>query len=878
MALQHERDPVEQAGAIVGGDRQQPVAAALVRAQLHGGIDREVPRAPRLAPLDRRGQAVVAAQGLGQLGLYQREDVAIGVHSRRIDDDEIVQRVAVRGGVDPGVQDREVLAVEIAADPGEQLGPVAQVGHDLEAVPGERCPAAHHRDARRHMGMQHPGVPGDVLGFGAQEVADVELLPERRVVGGRDGPEIEQPDRLAAPGIEPLAGGRPFARERAPGQAEEILEQLRLPGIPDLRAGSPDIGHCQQVQQDQAFLGPDQSGEAGDDLGVGEILLLGEHGHRQVLLDEEHDGVGVAAAQAVVPAEAGRIDLAELRVVPAAALGDVVEQGRDHEQPGLLERAGELRAQRVFVGVLRHLEAAQVAHHHQDVLVDGVDVEQVVLHAADDAPPCGQVAPEDRPLVHPPQLVGDAALGGQERQEQLAVGRLAAELGVYAMAREPHRAQGGGGHPGKRRDFLQSVEGAQDGGRLALEEIRIDHFQQAVAITELGIQRQRFAMQAVEDPILEVLHQDRVELGHRLGGPVVALHHPLGSETLAPVVEPQRPRHLRLQVEDEPVLAPPGLDMEHGADAHEHALVDPIEPGLRIGHETVVGKLRLVATDARGPGDPHDHLQVAKAARALLGIGLEAVGRVLVLDVPLDHLQLLGLQERARVHRLVQARIEPLPGGLVAGERTALEQGGAHRDVGLGFGEALVDRAHRMADLQADVPAGTDEARQRGRPRLVGCLVEQDEEIDVRMRIELAPAVASHRDQGRAGGQAGLGPELAQGPVGRPAQRGEKPLGRRAQPKGVDRGLAGVLVVGAQRGDPVPGSGLRGGLSEVAHPGIRRSGAGGPGAPACRETPSGSRSHRGSPARCAPTGPTGCDPWSRWSSRRAGRGSRAGRR
>ena len=59
--------------------------------------------------------------------------------------------------------------------------------------------------------------------------------------------------------------------------------------------------------------------------------------------------------------------------------------------------------------VLRLGEAAQIADHHQDVLVDGVDVEQVVLHLADDAAEHRQIAAQDAVLVHPPQLVRDAA-------------------------------------------------------------------------------------------------------------------------------------------------------------------------------------------------------------------------------------------------------------------------------------------------------------------------------------------------------------------------------------------------------------------------------------------------------------------------------------
>jgi hypothetical protein len=66
------------------------------------------------------------------------------------------------------------------------------------------------------------------------------------------------------------------------------------------------------------------------------------------------------------------------------------------------------------VRVLRLGESAQIADHHQDVLVDGVDVEEVVLHLADDAAEQPAGSAENAVLVHPPQLVRDrrAAAGG----------------------------------------------------------------------------------------------------------------------------------------------------------------------------------------------------------------------------------------------------------------------------------------------------------------------------------------------------------------------------------------------------------------------------------------------------------------------------------
>jgi len=97
--------------------------------------------------------------------------------------------------------------------------------------------------------------------------------------------------------------------------------------------------------------------------------------------------------------------LPNFAVVAAAALAMSWNSAATYRQPVASSSRDQLAAQRVLVRVLRHREAAQVADHLQDVLVDRVDVEQVVLIWADDAAEHRQVAAEDRPLVHPPQAV-----------------------------------------------------------------------------------------------------------------------------------------------------------------------------------------------------------------------------------------------------------------------------------------------------------------------------------------------------------------------------------------------------------------------------------------------------------------------------------------
>jgi len=92
-------------------------------------------------------------------------------------------------------------------------------------------------------------------------------------------------------------------------------------------------------------------------------------------------------------------------VVAAAALGDVVEQRREQQQLGPGQRAHQARELRQLVLEARQQQTAQVAHHEQGVRVDRVGVEQVVLHAPDDASEGRDVASEHAVEVHAAQLV-----------------------------------------------------------------------------------------------------------------------------------------------------------------------------------------------------------------------------------------------------------------------------------------------------------------------------------------------------------------------------------------------------------------------------------------------------------------------------------------
>ena len=327
-------------------------------------------------------------------------------------------------------------------------------------------------------------------------------------------------------------------------------------------------------------------------------------------------------------------------------------------------------------------------------------------------------------------------------------------------------------------------------------EAVVHHLKHAAAVEEAGVDGAHRRFLGAVDALLDVQHQDLVELRHRLGRPVVAMHQHFRRTLRARGFHAEAVGHGGLQVEHQAVLAPPGDQVQPRADQPQHAFVLVQLAHLEGRDQPLRRQLGPAAAQPGGARHPDHHLQVAQAARAFLAVGLERVGRVLVLDVALAHLQLLGAQEGARVDRCVGRLAEAGEQLARAAQEARFEQRRLHRHVALRLLDAFVDAAHRRADFHPDVPAGVHEGLDRraqrvgrrpgvagGRSRRIELRPgrQQHQHIDVRVGEELAAPVAADGDQRGAGRHRGQLPKL-----------GQRVVGLAGQPLGQPRGGQGV--------------------------------------------------------------------------------------
>ena len=150
-----------------------------------------------------------------------------------------------------------------------------------------------------------------------------------------------------------------------------------------------------------------------------------------------------------------------------------------------------------------------------------------------------------------------------------------------------------------------------------------------------------------QDRLAKQLQQQLVEQPDVDDGAVVALHELLDRERVGGVLVAEAARELDLVIEQQPVLVPAGEHVQAEAHLPQERLRRVQPPQLRGREEAVRDQLIERVGAEVALGDPGDGLDVAQPAGAGLDVGLEVVGGVVGLEVPLLLLAHLGLEEFA---------------------------------------------------------------------------------------------------------------------------------------------------------------------------------------------------------------------------------------
>ena len=342
VAGQDAGDAVEQAGAVGGADVQQPALGFFIGLQAHVGGNRKAAGAARGLAAHWLGQRGGSGQRRGQTRFDQRGEGA-GLHLQlRGQHLKGVECMAVRAGVDAGVQDGEVGLVKIPANAGKQILRIRRIDQHLYAFTGQRGACPHDGLWAAHVQHQLPGVPSDVGGLVAQEVAGLQRIPEQ--LGTFCGPApLAQQDLgllLACLGQGLALQGLPA--EHAQGGMEQVRQQLALPGAPHLGTGAANVGHGQQVQTDQALGRLHAIGKGADDGRIIGVLLLRHGAHAQVFAHQKLDQICIGGGHLVLAGKAAHFNRPHGAVVAPPAFADVVKQGGQVQQPRLGPLAGQL--------------------------------------------------------------------------------------------------------------------------------------------------------------------------------------------------------------------------------------------------------------------------------------------------------------------------------------------------------------------------------------------------------------------------------------------------------------------------------------------------------------------------------------------------------
>lgn len=218
---------------------------------------------------------------------------------------------------------------------------------------------------------------------------------------------------------------------------EQAFQQAGAPGVPQLGIGAAYVGNGQEVERAEAFVGLDAFAEGIEYAGVLDVFFLGDGRHKEVVFNQPGEQVAFFFGQEVVGGKLARVCDALYGMVAAASFGDVVEEGGKVEDvlffKGLHQRGGVGQLMAVHI----QGKAADVADDGKDVVVHGIDVEQVVLKQADDFFPRGQIAAQHAVEVEKAQGLGQSVAAAEKTGEAATVFRILVEAAVDFARRPP---------------------------------------------------------------------------------------------------------------------------------------------------------------------------------------------------------------------------------------------------------------------------------------------------------------------------------------------------------------------------------------------------------------------------------------------------------
>ena len=378
---------------------------------------------------------------------------------------------------------------------------------------------------------------------------------------------------------------------------------------------------------------------------------------------------------------------AELRMIAAAPLGDVVQQHRAVKRAPRLDTVNDVAGDGHFLGELALADAVDDADREDGVLVDGIDVIHVVLHLGHDASEIRHESPEHAGLVKPPKRDLGIVFGGQHLDEKTVRFRVVAD-----RIDQPQAVGDGAQRLGVDVEpaLLGQVKQPENIDRVVGEAVvfgqrhpvafQFEPFRRAVKHRQSGQREARPAAMLG----LQRRTENAREIADLLGDQIIVLHETLDRRGACAAPVSQHFADPLLHVEGQTFLAAPGEIVQMAADRQQE-VVGPVEPRrLGLAEYAVLNQVGHVVDPVQELRDPEQGVQIAQPALAFLDVGLQHIARIAHAAVTLGAFRQLGFDEFGSAGRRdlgLEAPPQLIEQFLFAPQQARLEDRGADSEV-----------------------------------------------------------------------------------------------------------------------------------------------------------------------------------------------------